>query len=268
MFLIDENSTFTTAHKPCVIPKADDLLFIYDGNKIGLTQENKIPTYNHIARENDSLIYCFGHINQQSCLLWDFEPIKSLNFADARASHNLLPTEFYHAVAIGHHVNYWRSRHRFCGKCATLMIDKVEERARMCTKCDCVIYPKISPCVIVLVTRGEEMLLARSPHFPPLWMSTIAGFVEIGESVEQTVIREVKEEVGIVVGNIKYIVSQPWPFPDSLMLGFTAEYVSGEITIDNKEIERAGWFTKNNLPNLPGELSIARYLIDRHVRTI
>jgi NAD+ diphosphatase len=111
------------------------------------------------------------------------------------------------------------------------------------------------------------MLLARSPHFPPGVLSTLAGFVSVGETVEQAVVREVKEEVGIEVNNLKYICSQPWPFPDSLMLGFTAEYVSGELKIDEKEIEFAGWFGKDNLPELPCKTSISCYLINGFINS-
>ena len=116
--------------------------------------------------------------------------------------------------------------------------------------------------MIVLVERGHELLLARSRHFLPGMYSVLAGFVEPGESLEEAVVREVKEEVGVTVKDIRYFGSQSWPFPHSLMIGFTATYAGGEISLDDSEIEEAGWFTVDNLPPIPGKISIARKLID------
>ena len=128
--------------------------------------------------------------------------------------------------------------------------------------CKLSVYPRISPAVIVLVERGDEILLARSPHFVPGVYSTLAGFVEPGETLEGTVRREIHEEVGVHVDNICYFGSQPWPFPNSLMIGFRADYASGDLTIDGVEIEAAGWFRRDNLPKLPFKVSIARSLIE------
>jgi len=119
--------------------------------------------------------------------------------------------------------------------------------------------------VIVRIERGDEILLARSPHFAPGVYSTIAGFVEPGESLEETVIREVREEVGVEVANVRYFGSQPWPFPNSLMIGFVADYASGDLRLQEGEIEDAGWFTSDTLPGLPSRYSIARRLIDEFI---
>lgn len=134
-----------------------------------------------------------------------------------------------------------------------------------CPSCQVHHYPRLSPSMIVLVTRGDELLLARSPRFVTGVYSTLAGFVEPGESVEACVAREVREEVGVEIGRIQYIASQNWPFPHSLMLGFHAEYRSGEIVPQPGEIEDARWFPLDALPPLPAPRSIARYLIDLHV---
>ncbi|MGA7936486.1 MAG: NAD(+) diphosphatase [Kovacikia sp.] len=123
-------------------------------------------------------------------------------------------------------------------------------------------YPRLSPAVIVLISRGEELLLARAPRFPAGMYSILAGFVEPGESLEETVIREVREEVGIEITDIRYFGSQPWPFPNSLMIGFTATYAGGEIVIEPEELSEAAWFNKHALPPIPPKLSIARKLID------
>ncbi len=134
-----------------------------------------------------------------------------------------------------------------------------------CEQCATRQYPRLSPSMIVLVTRGDEILLARSPRFAPGVYSTLAGFVEPAESVEQCVIREVREEVGLEVGNLRYQGSQSWPFPHSLMLGFHAEYVGGEIVPQPEEIEDARWFALDALPPLPKPGSISRYLVDLHL---
>jgi NAD+ diphosphatase len=156
----------------------------------------------------------------------------------------------------------WDAHHRFCGRCGQATELVAGERARRCTTCRTPFYPRISPAVIVLVTRGDTMLLARAAGFPEPFFSTLAGFVEPGESLEETLMREVREEVGIEIHNIRYFGSQPWPFGRSLMIGFTAEHAGGEIRIDGQEIVDAGWFTVDDLPRVPPRLSIARQLID------
>jgi NAD+ diphosphatase len=154
----------------------------------------------------------------------------------------------------------------FCGRCGAKTRPSTTERARICTACNRVFYPRISPAIIVLVKRGEEVLLARSSRFPPGVFSVLAGFNEPGENLEQTVRREVSEEVGIAVRTIRYFGSEPWPFPDSLMIGFVAEFAGGEIRVDNEEIEEAGWFTRDTLPQFPSKTSISRALIEAWIR--
>jgi len=156
----------------------------------------------------------------------------------------------------------WDRTHQYCGHCATPTTQLESQRAKRCLHCGLVNYPRLCPSMIVLISRGEEVLLARAPRFPLGMFSVLAGFVEPGESLEETVIREVREEVGIEIKDIRYFGSQPWPFPNSLMIGFTALYASGDITIDHEEIAEAAWFNKHNLPNIPSKLSIARKLID------
>jgi NAD+ diphosphatase len=156
----------------------------------------------------------------------------------------------------------WDISHRFCGKCGQPTDLVAGERARRCTVCRTPFYPRIAPAVIVLVTQGDRMLLARNAHFPEPFFSTLAGFVDPGESLEECVVREVKEEVGVELKNVRYFGSQPWPLGRSLMVGFTAEYAGGELRVDEKEIAEAAWFTPDNLPRIPPRLSIARHLID------
>jgi len=156
----------------------------------------------------------------------------------------------------------WDRDHQFCGRCGAATEDHPEDRAKRCPACALAHYPRLAPAVIVLVERGDEVLLARSPHFAPGVYSTLAGFVEPGETLEEAVAREIEEEVGVRVGDVRYFGSQAWPFPHSLMIGFKARYLAGEIRLAEPEIEAAGWFRVDTLPPLPSSISIARTLIE------
>jgi len=162
-------------------------------------------------------------------------------------------------------ISTWAREHRFCGSCGTPTVQVPGERAMYCEQDNLRFYPRISPSMIVLITRGDEILLARSPRFVTGVYSTLAGFVEPGESAEDCVRREVMEEVQVKVRNITYMGSQCWPFPHSMMLGFHAEYESGEIVPQADEIEDARWFRIDDLPPLPANRSIARYLIEAYL---
>ena len=155
----------------------------------------------------------------------------------------------------------WDRAHRFCGVCGTPTELHATDRARTCPACKHVAYPRISPAMMALVWRGRELLLARAPHFTPGMYSALAGFVEAGESLEECVLREVAEEVGVQVKNLRYYGSQSWPFPHSLMVAYTAEWVSGEIVPQPGEIEAAGWFDIDDLPGIPPRFSISGHLI-------
>jgi NAD+ diphosphatase len=156
----------------------------------------------------------------------------------------------------------WDRSHRYCGRCGTPTLDKPDERAKQCPACGYVVYPRVSPAMMVLVTRGRELLLARANRFPAATYSALAGFVEPGESIEDCIHREVREEVGIEVDQLRYFASQSWPFPHSLMIAFNAEYLSGEARPCDAEIADVQWFTLDALPQLPGPVSISRKLID------
>ena len=156
----------------------------------------------------------------------------------------------------------WDRSHRYCGRCATPTEAKTEERARACPTCKLTVYPRISPAVMALVRRPGEILLGRGPHFPRGMYSALAGFVEPGETLEQCVAREVEEEVGVRVSRIRYFASQPWPFPNSLMIAFVCDWAGGEIRPQAPEIEAANWYKVLHLPRLPSKISIARRLID------
>ena len=164
----------------------------------------------------------------------------------------------------------WGRTHRFCGRCGTPTELASGDRSMKCPACGLLAYPRLAPAMITLVTRGDPgpdqlALLARGVAFRAPMYSCLAGFVEAGESLEQSVVREVREEVGIEVGDPRDWGSQPWPFPHSLMLGFRAEHVSGEIVCDPDEIVDAQWYRRDQLPTIPPRISIARKLIDAWV---
>lgn len=162
----------------------------------------------------------------------------------------------------------WERSHRFCGRCGTPTEPAPGERARRCPSCGLLAFPRLAPAVIVLIERpgDRRALLARNVRFPGTMFSCLAGFVEPGETIEEAVRREVSEEVGVELGELRYWGSQPWPFPHSLMIGFTAEWRSGEIVCQEGEIAEARWFSPDELPDIPPGISIARALIDDWVR--
>ncbi len=192
----------------------------------------------------------------------DAEPPEDLHFAGLRSLFGVIDDATFLLAGRAVQIVDWDRSHRFCGRCGTPTERKEHERSRACPSCGQTHYPRLAPVAMALVRRGRELLLARSPHFPPNMMSALAGFVEPGESLEECLIREVQEEVGVVVNNLRYFSSQPWPFPHSLMVAFHCDYVSGDITPQAGEIEAADWFTPEQLPVLPHRLSIARRLIE------
>jgi len=172
----------------------------------------------------------------------------------------------FNLLVRAHQVINWDKNHRYCGRCGAPTKKNDTGFEKQCPSCHLLFYPRISPSIIVRICRDNEILLARKADFLPNVYGLIAGFVEVGESLEETVHREVYEEVGLQVKNIQYFDSQPWPFPDSLMIAFTADYESGEITLRDGELETAGWYRADNLPGLPStSISVSRTLIDDFV---
>jgi len=211
-----------------------------------------------------------GYLNAQPCwavgLAANTELPAGMKLENLRSLYNAMPETLFAIAARAVQIMEWDRTTQFCSCCATPMIQRPTERAKRCPACHHRQYPQLSPAVIMLVYKGDQILLARAPRFRAGMYSVLAGFVEPGESLEEAVAREVEEEVGIEVKNIQYFGSQPWPFPKSLMLGFVAEYKTGELTPDLEEIEAADWFTADQLPPIPGELSIAYKLIDWFVQ--
>ena len=177
-------------------------------------------------------------------------------------------TDGVQAAGLAGHLLAWHRNHQYCSRCGKPNEDKEGERAKICPECGLINYPRLSPAIIVAVVRDGKILLAHSTRFPEDFYSVLAGFVEPGETLEDCVRREVFEEVMVSVKNISYFGSQPWPFPDSLMVGFTAEYAGGEIKEDGVEISHADWFPPDRLPRIPPRISIARKLIDWFVERV
>ena len=190
------------------------------------------------------------------------ESTSAFAFQDLRSLFGRLEDHVYEMALTAVHLVEWDKACQYCCKCQGELASRIDVRAKECRRCGRLEFPRISPAIIVLIEKEDTLLLARSARFTGEFFSVLAGFVEPGESLEDAVQREVLEETGIAVKNITYFGSQPWPFPDSLMIGFTARYESGEIRIDGEEIVEAGWYRAGNLPKLPGKLSIARMLID------
>jgi len=187
---------------------------------------------------------------------------ETLRFMKLRALFGKIDRDFFPLVGRAVQIVQWNRDHKYCGRCGTNMLIQRKELAKSCPACGFISFPRLSPAVIMSIVRGKEILLARSPRFPEGMYSTLAGFVEPGETLEETVTREIREEVSVEISDITYITSQPWPFPHSLMIGFTTRYASGDIQIDNDEIEDAQWFSIDNLPVLPTRMSIAYHLIE------
>lgn len=190
----------------------------------------------------------------------------SLEAIPLRKALDLLGEDWYNMATKAAAVINWDKNHQFCGRCGNTTVHKPGAFERICTACKLAFYPRISPTIIVLIQKNDHLLMARSPHFPPGAYALIAGFVEPGESIEDAVHREVHEEVGIHIKQLRYFGSQSWPFPDSLMIAFMAEYESGEIIIKPNEIEDAGWYRFDNLPGRPtNHISISAKLIDSFI---
>ncbi len=188
-----------------------------------------------------------------------------------RQLYGRLPDPLFQIAGRAVQIVDWDRTHQFCGRCGTPVESQPTERAKKCPACGLTNFPRLSPAIIIAIVRhtqeGPRLLLARNHRFPQGRYSILAGFVEPGESLEECAHREVMEEVGIAIRNVKYIASQPWPFPNSLMLGFTAEYAGGDFALEEAEIAEAGWFAPDALPGLPPPPSIARRLIDWFVDT-
>lgn len=212
-----------------------------------------------------------GNFNGHDCYTLQIE--NSITFSSTawlpmKKAMELCDKSWFGVIARAHQILQWDNNHRYCGKCGGTTHRLEHHFERKCDACHLSFFPKISPAIIVRITKDNKILMARSKHFPEGVYALIAGFVEPGETFEEAIHRETYEEIGISVNNITYAGSQAWPFPDSLMVAFTAEYVAGEIRYIDGEIEHADWYDKNNIPGFPStSMSIAQVLIDDFIRS-
>jgi NAD+ diphosphatase len=242
--------------------RADRLLVQADSSSFRIPRAAKFSDFGLQASSTHYLGLLDGRCCYAVELDDDASVPKGMIFEGLRQVYEWVDEDLFWVATRAVQIVEWERTHRFCGRCGVRTESQEAERAKKCPQCGFLHYPRLAPAIIVLVERGERALMARSRRFPPGMFSVLAGFVEPGESLEEAVVREVKEEVGVSVRDLRYFGSQPWPFPHSLMIGFTAAYAGGEILIDPTEIEEAGWFTAGRLPPLPGKISIARKLID------
>ena len=214
-----------------------------------------------------------GYLNNRPCFLVELANESLLSEHTALTPlRNLLgriPDSLFTICSRSIQLSDWKKNNQFCGVCGSKMSNHETERAMFCECNNLMIYPRISPCVIVLVTKGEDLLLAHNKNFPGTFYSTLAGFIEAGESAESAIHREIYEEVKVTVKNIEYFGSQSWPFPSQLMLGYHAEYSDGDIKPDGVEIDKADWFNYKQLPQVPtGNISISGQLIESYIRKL
>ncbi|NMF89811.1 NAD(+) diphosphatase [Aromatoleum petrolei] len=267
---------FIPGHLPPDPLAADDLCFVFRNTAL-LVFAAEGPTRVPVRCEPGGLDpagaqHYIGSLAGRHCYAAatgaDTQPPAGMEWRDLRSLFGRIDEAVFGVAGRGLQIVQWDLTHRFCGRCGSATALHASERSRVCPSCGQVHYPRLAPAVMALVRRGDQLLLARSPHFPEGMFSALAGFVEPGESLEQTIAREVREEVGIEVANLRYFGSQSWPFPHSLMLAFTADYAGGELALQADEIEAADWFPIDRLPRLPHRFSIARRLIDATVEAI
>jgi NAD+ diphosphatase len=261
---------FAPAHLPPAAVAADALAFAFDDARLLVHEANdvpRIPTLDEVrALGARGTVEYLGELEGRACVALTLEPDLPLpaggRRSGLRALFFRLPDPLLAIAARACQVVEFTATHHFCGRCGTALVERAGERARQCPACALVAYPIVSPAMMALVIRDDAFLLARAPRFPGAMYSALAGFVEPGETLEDCVRREVREEVGIEVDGLAYFGSQSWAFPHSLMIAFTARYAGGDIRPDPAEIADARWFPLDALPELPSPMSIARRLID------
>ena len=252
-----------------------DIWFIFKDNKLILKSlENNTLTFTTFFDIKNLLPYLnrkypIGSLGNNSYFCGELNSNISINNnlieINLREASNYLDDISFSMAGKSSQILDWDNKSNYCGRCGSKTYFKNDERAKICPECNLIDYPRISPAIIVAVIKNDKLLLAHNSKFNNNRYSLIAGFVDSNETLEDCVRREVFEEIGIKIKNIKYLNSQTWPFPNSLMVGFLAEYASGEINVDGIEISHAAWFDKNNLPVLPPKFTIARKIIDKYI---
>jgi NAD+ diphosphatase len=243
--------------------------FIFSMNKLLIKNDELGIPYSRSLKElnlSPLRMQYLGTLQEQPCYSAEVSPDtiapEGMSFRELMSLYGVLDEDIYLLAGRAVQIVRWDQQHQYCGRCGHKTETLQGERAKKCPACGFISYPRLSPATITAVLKDNKILLTHYAAFRGNMHTIIAGFVEPGETLEECVKREIQEEVGIQVKNIKYFKSQPWPYPNSLMIGFTAEYESGEISVDNTEISEAAWYDLNSLPELPPKMSIAREIID------
>ncbi len=261
-----ENADTKKLDKLFLVVKGDQLLIDNLSQNLALIDsdqykwsEMKVKTEHFIGYVDNFSLYALELEDESSIMAeTSLKPFRSLL--------GIIPDIYFGICSRSIQLVEWSKKSKFCGVCGSKTLLHSIEKAMSCSNCNNLIYPRISPCIIVLVTNKERLLLAHNKGFPGKMYSTLAGFIEVGETVEETIKREIFEEVNIKVKNCRYFGSQSWPFPSQLMLGFHAEYVEGDVKPDGNEIDEADWFHYKSLPEVPpGSISISGRLIESYV---
>ena len=249
------------------------LYFIFCKGDILLTEDNHVPCGSEapIQLEPWNTLHHLPNLGEFSCYTTSIEtPVvaQGWKMVGLRSSFDLLPTPIYNMAGKAQEILYWDKNTKFCGVCGGPMKLHTDISKR-CTNCGKEVWPALATAIIVAITRNnnKEILLVQSNKFKKDYMGLVAGFVETGETLEECVAREVMEETHITIKNLRYFASQPWPYPCGLMVGFTAEYANGDLKLQRSELNKGGWFSRNNLPEIPGKVSLARRLIDNWLNT-
>lgn len=250
-----------------VSPKPTDLFFVYKKNEL-LMVDGRLPSFEELQIKSSPSLIIFELKNGWAISGRELPSVKSGMFLPLRDTLDALPSPLVEDVTLAAHYVNWSEETKYCSVSGRLLEPDTKNLLKFCHESKRRYYPKVLPVVIVLIRRGDELLLAKGLP-PKKHYSCLAGFVEPGESVEDALRREVKEEAGIEIKNLKYMASQPWPFPNNLMLGYTADWAAGEIAMSRDELTDIGWFSPENLPEvLPPKASIARKMIDRTLMLI
>lgn len=262
---------YEPSNNPNKVKNSHAYWFVFKLNELMVDANNnhiKIPYTHNLEELKISPIRTqyIGTLDGSPCYSAEVNPgtdaPEGMAFKDLRSLYDDLDEDIYLLAGRAVQIVNWDSNHQFCGKCGTPTETKEDEMAKVCPECGFTSHTRLSPAVITAIIKDGKLLMAQHSRTPGNMYGLIAGFVEAGETLEETVLRETQEEVGLRVNNIKYFSSQSWPFPNSLMIAFTADYESGQIRVDGDEITHARWFNTDELPETPSRVSIAGELID------
>jgi len=273
---LEEKINFIPGNTPPIDGQYPELYFIFYDQMIVLKNDvDKVVIPDGKTPEELSLkenyTFYFGKLNNSPCYVIFLDSKIKLpeNYiaVNLRSVYSDLSEDLFWIAGRAFHLGSWNNTHKFCGRCGAVTELKNDEMAKVCPNCDLTIFPGISPAVIMAIIKDGKILLAHNNRWKNPMYSVLAGFVDVGESLEECVMREVKEEAGIDIKNINYFGSQPWHFTGSLMIAFTADYDGGELKLDNSELRDGGWYSPDNLPEISGKPSISRELIDWFIET-